>query len=163
MVPLVHVHFYSMSVCMYCLSEHGCVHTSVCVCVSVCPLDRNKKVCLGESGGYIALLVCLADIQFRLSGDILKLLQRNVTWVPAQHLDIKSIRTEGERDGERDGERERMPLGWAVKGTFRVKGFWIFCLTLSHHLSLLSSRVEVCRTLPSSVSPAFPLKLSDKL
>lgn len=30
---------------------------------SICPLGKAKKACLGESDGYITLLVCLADIQ----------------------------------------------------------------------------------------------------
>lgn len=48
-----------------------------------------------------------AWLTFRLSGDILKLLQRNVTGVTAQDLDIKSITGGGERETARETERER--------------------------------------------------------
>lgn len=55
-------------------------------------------------------LLLSAWLTFRSLGDILKLLQRNVTWVTAQNLDIKSIvggLGGGGGMGERATERER--------------------------------------------------------
>lgn len=61
---------------------------------------------------------------------ILKLLQRNVTRVTAQDLDIKSILDGGGSDRKR--ETVKLPPSWAVKRTFTQKCgflfFFFFCL-----------------------------------
>lgn len=137
MIALLYVHFTpEMWVCTSVwVKRKKPIHTGY-IYIHLATMKRHV------SSQMATLCYWSAWLTFRSSGDILKLLQRNVTWVTAQDLDIKSITRGGERDSKRDGERQReWGCLWVElsKGPLERKVLNFFFFALSHHSSLLAS------------------------